>query len=250
MKKSNKKILVIDDELDLLRLLALNLEKEGYRVFQASTGNQGITLAKKELPDLIILDVVLPDIGGWEVCRRLKEDVSTKDIPIFFLTAKRRVEDEITGISLAACDYITKPFDMEDLKAKIKNFIYPKKKKGRKKILIIEDDASIQYILKVSLEREGYQAILAKDGVEGAQLSLRGNPNLILLDVLLPTIDGWEVCRRIKEDSRTRNIPVIFLTVKRTMKDRLLGASLGAVDYITKPFNIDEVLKSIKRVLS
>ncbi len=248
MEKNIKTVLIIDDEEDLLNLLTINLEREGYRVLTADTGEKGLTLAREMTPDLIVLDVILPEMGGWEVCRRLKEYSSTKEIPVFFLTAKKSVEDEMMGISLAASDYITKPFDMDELRSKIKNFLFPRKD-AIKKILIVEDDLSIQKLLSAICTREGFSTLVSNDGLEGINMATKELPDLILLDVMLPKINGWEVCRRIKENPETRGIPIIFLTVKRNHKDRLLGISLGAVDYITKPFNIDEVIRSINKQL-
>ena len=117
---ARKKILVVDDEQDILALLDYNLEKEGYRVLRALDGQQAIKIAKHELPDLIVLDLMLPVIDGLEVCQILKQSDQTKNIPILMLTAKSEESDVIVGLQLGADDYVTKPFSPKVLLARIK----------------------------------------------------------------------------------------------------------------------------------
>src|SRR3989338_5920049 len=111
-------ILVIDDEKDILKLLQYNLEKEGYQVFLAKTGEEGLELAKRKLPDLIVLDLMLPGIDGLEVCKLIRSKKSTSHIPILMLTAKSTETDQIVGLELGATDYITKPFSIKVLLAR------------------------------------------------------------------------------------------------------------------------------------
>ncbi len=118
-----KKILIIDDEKDIIELLRYNLNKEGYKVISASDGESGLKLAKKETPDGIILDLMLPGIDGLEVCRAIKNDDRISNIPIIMLTAKGEETDIIVGLELGADDYITKPFSIRQLLARLKAVI-------------------------------------------------------------------------------------------------------------------------------
>ena len=115
-----EKVLVIEDEADILELLQYNLEREGYRVFTAMKGEEGILLAKKEGPQLILLDLMLPGIDGIEVCRRLRGDPVTSEISIIMVTAKEEETDQVLGLSIGADDYITKPFSSKVLLARVK----------------------------------------------------------------------------------------------------------------------------------
>jgi two-component system phosphate regulon response regulator PhoB len=115
-----EKILVIEDEHDIRELISYNLENAGYEVLKSSAGNPGIETAKKEIPDLILLDIMLPDIDGLDVCRRLKRDDKTRDIPVIMLTAKSEDSDVISGLEIGAEDYITKPFSPRVLAARIR----------------------------------------------------------------------------------------------------------------------------------
>jgi two-component system response regulator VicR len=112
-----------------------------------------------------------------------------------------------------------------------------------KKVLIIEDEKSISDIVKFNLTKEGFEALTAYDGQEGLDLALSSDPDLVLLDVMLPTLDGFEVCRKIREKSA---VPIIMLTAKEEEVDKVLGLELGADDYITKPFGLRELIARIK----
>lgn len=112
-----------------------------------------------------------------------------------------------------------------------------------KKVLIIEDEKSISDIVKFNLTKEGFSVDTAYDGKEGLDKALTGNPDLILLDVMLPTIDGFEICKRVREKS---TVPIIMVTAKEEEVDKVLGLELGADDYITKPFGMRELIARIK----
>jgi two-component system, OmpR family, alkaline phosphatase synthesis response regulator PhoP len=133
---TRERILVVDDEEDLLELVNYNLSREGYRVDTVGTGEAALTSARRNMPDLIVLDLLLPNVDGLEVCRLLKNDPQTKTIPIIMLTAKGEESDMVTGLELGADDYMTKPFSPRVLLARIKA-ILRRKAQG----LPLEDDA-------------------------------------------------------------------------------------------------------------
>ncbi|MDR1796214.1 MAG: response regulator transcription factor [Clostridiales Family XIII bacterium] len=112
-----------------------------------------------------------------------------------------------------------------------------------KKVLIVEDEKPISDIVKFNLSKEGFETMAAYDGAEGLEMALKSDPDLVLLDVMLPTIDGFEICKRIREKS---NVPIIILTAKEEEVDKVLGLELGADDYITKPFGLRELIARVK----
>ena len=134
---SRERILVVDDEEDLLELVNYNLSREGFRVECVATGEAALSTARKNLPDLIVLDLLLPNVDGLEICRRLKGDEKTKHIPIIMLTAKGEESDMVTGLELGADDYMTKPFSPRVLLARIKAILRRKSKQT-------SDEAAIQ----------------------------------------------------------------------------------------------------------
>jgi two-component system phosphate regulon response regulator PhoB len=125
---SRERILVVDDEEDLLELVNYNLSREGYRVETVATGEAALAAARRHLPDLIVLDLLLPNVDGLEVCRLLKSDPQTKAIPVIMLTAKSEESDMVTGLELGADDYMTKPFSPRVLLARIKAMLRRKAK--------------------------------------------------------------------------------------------------------------------------
>lgn len=115
------KILIVDDEMDTLLPLKRSLEAEDYIVLEAYEGNEAMRKSKAEIPDLIILDLMLPGMDGYEVCSRLKKDARTENIPVIMLTARDEVRDKVEGLEIGADDYVTKPFNLNELKARIKS---------------------------------------------------------------------------------------------------------------------------------
>lgn len=118
---TRSKILIVDDEIDTLLPLQKSLEAEDYLIVGASNGKEALIKAKTEIPDLIILDLMMPEMDGYEVCEKLKKDPLTKNIPVIILTAKDAVRDKVKGLDIGADDYVTKPFNLKELKARIKS---------------------------------------------------------------------------------------------------------------------------------
>lgn len=130
-------VLIVDDEKDIVEAIEYNLEKEGLKVYKAYDGHSGLRSAREKLPDLILLDLMLPGIGGLEVCKILKKEAKTSNIPIIMLTAKGEEADKVVGLELGADDYITKPFSMRELVARVKTVLRryePKSEEPRQKL--------------------------------------------------------------------------------------------------------------------
>jgi DNA-binding response OmpR family regulator len=117
------------------------------------------------------------------------------------------------------------------------------------KVLVIDDEAPIRLLCRVNLEAEGMEVLEAVDGQEGLEQAQTERPDVILLDVMMPGMDGWEVLRRLLEDERTREIPIVFLTARAELRDRARGLELGGVDYVTKPFNPTELAPLVRDLL-
>ncbi len=121
--RDKKKILIVDDEKELVALVSLHMNMAGYKVLSAGDGKVALEIAKIESPDLIILDLMLPKIEGWEVCKRLRETRGTKDIPVIMLTCRAEAEDKLKGFEVGADDYVTKPFSPRELVARVKRVL-------------------------------------------------------------------------------------------------------------------------------
>jgi two-component system alkaline phosphatase synthesis response regulator PhoP len=121
---------------------------------------------------------------------------------------------------------------------------------NKKKILVVDDEADLVETVRFPLEMEGFNVLVSYNGEDALNQARKENPDLILLDLMLPKLDGYKVCRLLKFDERYKHIPILMLTAKTQEKDKLLGKETGADEYITKPFDIDELMKKVKGYLS
>jgi two-component system, OmpR family, alkaline phosphatase synthesis response regulator PhoP len=140
---SKETILIVDDEEDVLELVRFNLDRNGYRTETATTGEEALTKARAKLPDLIILDLMLPGIDGLEVCKKLKGDTKTQNIPIIMLTARGEESDIVTGLELGADDYVTKPFSPKILVARVRRILHKSLARDREKAPVKIDELTI-----------------------------------------------------------------------------------------------------------
>lgn len=154
----SEKILVVDDEKDLLELVAFNLSNAGYRVMTAANGEQALERAREKTPDLIVLDILLPDLPGLEVCRILKSEDKTRGIPIVFLTAKGEEIDRVVGFELGADDYVTKPFSPRELVLRVKALLKRRRGDGEPRQALVAGD--------LRLDRERHEVTIGKKAVD------------------------------------------------------------------------------------
>jgi two-component system alkaline phosphatase synthesis response regulator PhoP len=123
LSDTRQKVLIVDDEPDAVIATKRALEADGYNVIEANNGNMAFDILKSDIPDVILLDVMMPDMDGFEVCRRLKEETLYENIPVIMLTAKGEINDKVEGLDIGADDYMTKPFNLKELKARIKTVL-------------------------------------------------------------------------------------------------------------------------------
>ena len=203
-------VLVVEDEDPARELLTSYLDPEGYDVAWVSSGTEALIRARQLRPDAITLDIRLGDISGWEILHRLKKDPETAQIPVVLISI---LDEPETGFALGASDYLVKPVSKETLLAVLRKHVSPSSKDATK-LLIVDDDTETRYLLSAVLEAEGYTTLLAARGSQALDVLGRVSPAAILLDLLMPEMDGFEVLRRIKEDRMSRDIPVFILTAK------------------------------------
>ncbi len=194
---ANEKILIVEDDKDLNKLLKYNLEKEGYRVSAANNGEAGLALFQKEKPDLVVLDVMLPKLDGFEFCRIVRKDSKA---PIIMLTAKVDEVDRVLGLELGADDYVTKPFSVRELLARVKGILRRIADKGDEKLLIRAGDFEIdleRYLVSV----KGKPVKLSSKEFEFIKCLLLAKGKVLTRDQLLEKVWGYEDGMNI--DTRT-----------------------------------------------
>lgn len=239
-----KKVLVIDDEADIREIVRLFLVDEGYDVIEAENGHEGILKAQRIKPDLIFLDIMMPGINGFEVAKHLKDDPNTQNIPIVILSVLAQDSQYRQGIM----DYISKPFRQEELVNIVRNiFEKVEGKSGKKTVLIVDDDPDIVDIISICLKDNNIIPEKAYNGPEALEKTKNKTVDLILLDINMPGMNGFEVIKHLKEDKATCDIPVVVLTGTYISEDdKKHGLTLGVAKYLTKPFSADDLVKELK----
>lgn len=188
---ASEKILIIDDELHIVELIKYNLEKNGYKVYYALNGNEGINIAYEKKPDLILLDIMLPEIDGFEVCKKIKRDDELSSIPIIMLTAKGEEFDKILGLELGADDYITKPFSVRELIARIKAVLRRNIKEEKQNSIINIGNLTIN-MERHEVLRDGKRVELTLKEFELLKLLVLNKGKVMTRDFLLDKIWGYE----------------------------------------------------------
>ena len=208
-------ILVIDDDPAARDLMRRFFIKEGFRVEEAADGEAGLRLARELQPDVITLDVLMPGMDGWAVLTALKADPALSEIPVIMLTI---VDDKNMGFALGAAEYVTKPIDRERLSAILKKYTTGGTSRP---VLIVEDDSATRAMLRRSLEKEGWQVTEADNGRVALERMDEAEPELILLDLMMPEMDGFEFLDELRQRKEQRAIPVVVITAKDlTEEDR------------------------------
>ncbi|HLC49152.1 MAG TPA: response regulator [Candidatus Andersenbacteria bacterium] len=257
---TKKKILIIEDEKILGDILLNKLNTEGYEASWELNGISGLESMRSSKPDLVLLDIVMPEKDGYEVLEEVHKDQTLNTIPIIIISNSGQPIELKRILELGAKDYIVKAdFSLDEILVKVRKYIHkeetslddsPNKKHAHVKILIIEDDTFIVSVVKKRLDKEGYDISTAKDGVQALEHLKNEVPDLILLDVVMPGINGFEVLKKIKADPRYDNMAVIIFSNLSQEHEIEEGKKLGADEFLVKSnFTPQEVIETINALL-
>ncbi len=235
-------VLVAEDDRDIAELIRLHLENAGYRVTLTGRGAEALELARRHHPDLLILDILLPDTDGRAVLEALKSGSTTADIPVLILSV---VADDDTTPDLRAAGYLTKPVNERELLEAVRMALA---RRGR--ILVVEDNADMIEMVRIALQRVGYTVDVAAEGYEALSLARRWRPRVILLDLRLPGMDGYEVLTHLKRSPGTQGIPIIITSahVADPEEEKKRLKALGVVSFLPKPFTVNQLVTVVDRV--
>lgn len=200
-------VLVIDDNAQARELIRRFLVDEGFRVVEAADGASGLALAHESKPDAITLDVLMPGMDGWAVLSALKADPALAEVPVIMVSM---LDDNNLGLALGATEYLTKPLDRDRLRALLARY----RKSGANEVLIVEDDRSARELLRRQLEADGWSVDEAENGRAGLDAVERRKPALILLDLMMPVMDGCQFAAELRQHEEWRDIPVVVITAK------------------------------------
>ncbi|MCE7958527.1 MAG: response regulator, partial [Acidobacteria bacterium ACB2] len=222
------RVLVIEDDPITYEKIGQALLSAFYVPFRARNGEEAITLAHALKPSAITLDLVLPGLDGWEVLKALKGDPATRDVPVVIVSV---VDNRELGVALGAEDYLLKPIDPERLVARLAALIERSPRRDGP-LLVVDDEPAVHAMLDAALEGKGYAVEHALSGEEALLAALRKPPTLVILDLMMPGTDGFEVARRMKEAPTLRDVPILVLTARdltRADKERLAGRMTALV---------------------
>ncbi len=273
-QKDKIKIALIEDEEVLLDVLENKLKKNGFEVFSAKDGKAGIDLIRAVAPDIILLDIVMPKMDGFEVLAQLNGDAALSRIPVIIISNSGQPVEIEKAISMGVKDYLVKAeFDPQELLDKIKNQLRLSGKEGGAmpaeqgdqpagkekkqidpknfKVLLVEDDSFLRDLISQKLIKEGFQVSQGVDGEDGFLKATKEKPHIVLLDLILPGLDGFEVLKKIRADATMNAMPIIILSNLGQKDDIEKGIQLGATDYLVKAHNTPgEIIEKVKSTLA
>lgn len=207
------RVLVVDDDAAVRNLMSRFLNREGFEVVCAADGRQGLRLAREMHPDAITLDVLMPDMDGWSVLTTIKSEPELSEIPVIMVTM---LDEKDLGYSLGAADYVSKPIGRQRLAQIIRRHCLPDESS---KILVVEDDRNSRDMMLRLIEHEGWPAAGVENGRDALQWLRDHVPSLILLDLIMPVMDGLEFLEEFRSSPEWRSIPVVVLTCKDLSTD-------------------------------
>lgn len=276
-RKYLPKILIVDDEPLNTKLLAAQIPRDQYSVICTHSGQEAIEKAEEILPELILLDIMMPQMDGYEATRQLKAKASTSRIPIILITALQGTEDKIKGLEAGAEDFLSKPVNTVELLARINSMLrlkrYGEQLANRMQseeqiiggrtnssqlearencegnILLVEDNEKDINLIKGHLRDQSYEIFMAESGEDAIEIVRENDVDLILLDILLPGMDGFEVCQKLRGLEKESQPQVVMITCLDDLDSKIKGVELGVDDFLIKPINGRELRARIKSLL-
>ena len=276
-------ILVIDDSKTAQKILNVIFSQAGYEVIQAYDAESGIALAQQHKPSLILMDVIMPGISGFQATRMIRKDPDIADIPIIVVSGDKQAGDKFWLSNIGADQYLTKPFTRSQLFTAVYKLLYsgvPEKNTkvdefiekaveasneviepdqsykeknltvgNELKILVVDDSKTVQYQMKKILMQKGYEVLHAYDATSGIILAKKNNPALIIMDVVMPAMNGFQATRFIRKDKHIAEIPIVIISGNKLASEKFWATKMGANHYMSKPFSRCDMFAAIDKVL-
>jgi PAS domain S-box-containing protein len=238
-------VLVVDDDRFTTYIIKGMLVGAGYRVFVAHDSDGALTIARDKKPDVITVDLRMPNVDGLALVEILKHDPDTRKTPVVVLS----ISDERDRASAAGADaYLSKPVEASPLIEAIGRLL-AERGRDRQKILLIDDDRGIRMICRDVLEGHGFLVRESEDAERALAEARRFKPDLVLVDVMMPGMDGFQLAQRLRGDRETSLTPIIFLSARGQTADKVRAFKLGAEDYLVKPFDSAELVARVEKAL-
>jgi signal transduction histidine kinase len=239
----------------------------GHEALTATDGLSGLETARRERPDAVLVDLLLPKLDGWAVTRAIREEPWAKTLPIIAVSALAMQGDRDRAREAGCDDFVTKPYAPAELRAVLSRYfgdastpkaparpavlppsgLDPTERLGR--VLIVDDEpANVELIVR-RLTGNGYETLTASNGHDAIAAAIKEQPDLILMDVMMPGLDGWQATRLLKSDPKTANIPVVFVTARDRPEDVAQGFESGGIMYVNKPVEPIELFARVRQAI-
>jgi two-component system cell cycle response regulator len=272
---SKPKILVVDDEPLNVKLFAAILSSDSYEIIRAFNGEQALERVNEEGPDLILLDIMMPGIDGFEVTRQLKGGIETRDIPIILITAFDVADYKVIGHEAGADEFLNKPIKAPELRSRVKSLLRTKEYQEKLKlqdqtetdksrdneekiihgetekstVLLVFEDENDAKSIRMFLHGQPYQVMIEKTAKDAIALSNQRQVDLILLDVMLQGEECFEICSRLKEGGQTANTQILVVADSEFLENKHEQFELWSDDFLIKPINVHELRARVKALL-
>jgi CheY-like chemotaxis protein len=234
---------VVDDDQTVREVMERHLTREGFSVVTASGGHEGLRLARELHPAAITLDVMMPDLDGWTVLAAIKGDPELADIPVILMTI---VDEKNRGYALGATDYMVKPIDRTRLSGALRNICGAV---GRQ-VLLVDDDDTMRRGMRKALEQDGWQVSEAENGRIALARLTQARPDIIMLDLMMPEMDGFEFLVEMRSRTEWRDIPVLVVTAKDLSAEERSRLNGDVESVLQKGASeLDALLREIGRIL-
>lgn len=275
-----ERILIVDDEAQNLELMEALLASAGYEILLAHEGEEALRLARERRPDLLLLDLMMPGLSGFEVCARVKTDPQTGGIPVLFVTALNQISDKERAMAAGGDDFLTKPFQRTELLTRVEALLrvrhlnrdldralaylheleltrhaqQPKKPtaptppaEGAGTILVVDDELLARQLFADVLREAGYVTHQAENGERALEIARQETIDVVLLDIMMPGMSGLEVLAQLGE--LAPDSPVVIATANPTSDNAIAALRLGAFDFIVKGFKNEVMLTTVARAM-
>ena len=245
-------ILLVDDSMVIHAYVEAALKPHGFHVLHAHDGAEGLQVALESRPDLILSDVDMPVMNGFEMCRHAREHEALKDTPILILSARGAGVDIDRGFDVGANDFLTKPVSENELISRLELMLgrTGESSRPREKVLVVEDSSLQRSVITQAIAQQGFEVIAAADGRQGLELALEHLPDLVITDSEMPEMNGRDLTRELKKREQLQDVPVVMLTAADSPLSRLKGRHAGVAAYLTKPFVPDKVVVIAEKLIA
>lgn len=244
------RVLLADDSDLIHRHTVPLLTAAGYDVTEAWDGEEALEKLRAAPPDMLLTDVEMPKMDGYTLCRTVKQDEKTADIPVVICSSLGETADLERGFDAGADEYLVKPVVPEELVSRLHSLLASRMVSARERVLVVDDSAAIRHLVADCLRRQGFRLETAVDGQDGLDRARAQPPDLVLTDYDMPRMTGFQLVHALRRDSTTRDVPIVMLTARDSKRDQAQMRAAGLTSYLVKPFGTDKCIAIVERVLA